>query len=151
MGTGSVADVAGHNGAPLASRWEPAIKHAAKRVLIIDDEPFIARAVSKILLAEGYVVETCLDWLEISKAVYTLQPDVILLDVNMPVLKGNEVCEILRRHMIGFVVQVKIFFYSSEPVEQLQQMVAECGADGYIPKNTPGPELIERMRVATAV
>jgi len=125
------------------------VTQAAKRVLIIDDEPFIARAVSKLLRNEGFIVETCLEWLEISKAVHTMQPHVILLDVNMPVLKGNDVCDILRRHMVGFVVQMKIFFYSSEPEEHLRALVAECGADGYILKKTPGPELIRRLHAAT--
>jgi len=117
----------------------------AARILIIDDEPFIAKAVSKTLRAAGYEVDSCLEWLEVSKAVHRMQPNLILLDVNMPVLTGDKVCAILRAHMTGPLEASKIVFYSSEPVEQLRRLVDECGADGYIPKNTPSDRLLSRI------
>jgi len=115
------------------------------RILIIDDEPFIAKAVSKTLRADGYEVEACLEWLQVSKAVHRMQPHLILLDVNMPVLTGDKVCAILRAHMKGTLEESKIVFYSSEPVEDLKRLVTECGADGYIPKNTPSDRLLARI------
>jgi DNA-binding response OmpR family regulator len=120
------------------------------RVLIIDDEPFIAKAAAGLLRKGGFEVSTCLEWLQISHAVHDAKPDVILLDVNMPVLKGNDICEVLRGRMKKSLKQAKIVLYSSEPEPYLARLVGECGADGYILKNTPGAELLRKVRELVA-
>jgi len=116
------------------------------RVLMIDDEPFIIKAASKALQDAGFDVSQCQEWLGIARALHRTQPNVILLDFNMPVLKGDDLCAILRKHSADFDVQPRIILYSSEPEERLAAIVASCGADGYISKKTPAPQLVLKLR-----
>ena len=125
----------------------PVDEDARFPVLIVDDEAFIAHAAARALRAEGLLVETCLDWLDISKAVHRLRPRLILLDVNMPTISGRDVCTILRAHTKNFPAPPRIVFYSAEPEEDLSRYVVSCGADGFIHKSTPVSEFVRRVRM----
>ena len=117
---------------------------AALRVLIVDDEPFIAHAVSATLESDGIEVGMCADWTAVATTVRVTDPDLILMDYNMPGLKGDELCRILKRNAVDS--HMKIIIFSSEPESDLIGITAQCGADGFLPKNTPVPELVARIR-----
>jgi DNA-binding response OmpR family regulator len=69
----------------------------AKRVLIVEDEPDVAELISDVLSMEGF--ETCPSYGEIALAdALRFQPDVVLLDLMMPVVDGFEVARRLRAH-----------------------------------------------------
>jgi DNA-binding NarL/FixJ family response regulator len=65
-----------------------------------------------------------------------LQPDLVLLDINMPFLSGDRLFEIFRGHRL--VKDVPIVFFSSNDENALRRMVRETGALGYIPKSEMG-------------
>jgi len=118
------------------------------RVLLVDDEPFIVRAVARLLRAEGFDVTVCQLWTGVASAVRTHDPDLVLLDYHMPMVKGDSICEILKRN--GVREGMKIVLYSSEPAEELDRIAAECGADGCIAKNAPSTELVASVRAFLA-
>jgi CheY-like chemotaxis protein len=122
------------------------------KVLLVDDEPFILTAVGGVLRTGGYDVMTCDMWAGVANMVRVESPDIVLLDYNMPSLKGDNICMILKRNLQDS--PMKIVLFSSEAEHDLARITTQCGADGYIRKNTPGPELLrildDYMRSVTA-
>lgn len=64
----------------------------AKRVLIADDEPHMARVIEIFLKREGYQVDVVRDGQEALEAVLRSAPDVLITDVQMPRMTGRELC-----------------------------------------------------------
>lgn len=113
-------------------------------VLIVDDEPTILNAVSTVLKSAGFDTHTCHMWPGVARSVRDHMPDIVLLDYNMPGVKGSEICRILKRNAMGG--HMKVMLFSAEPESDLVRIVDECGADGYIRKNTPAPLLVDTVR-----
>jgi CheY-like chemotaxis protein len=113
---------------------------ARPKVLLVDDEPFILTAVGGVLRNGGFDVLTCEMWAGVANMVRTERPDLVLLDYNMPSLKGDNICIILKRNIQD--AAMKIVLFSSEADHDLARIADQCGADGYIRKNTPGPDLL---------
>lgn len=119
------------------------------RILLVDDEPFILSATAQLLRAAGHQVHTCEQWAGVATIVRNEDPDIVLLDYNMPSLKGDDLCKILKRNVMN--PDMKIVIFSSESENDLVRITAECGADGYIRKNTAGHVLLQRIEQAVAV
>lgn len=115
------------------------IDHGHK-ILLVDDEPFILSATAQLLRNAGHTVHTCEQWAGVATTVRIEEPELILLDYNMPSLKGDDLCQILKRNVMNPDMQIVIF--SSEPEDFLIDVVAKCGADGYIKKNVAGHVLL---------
>jgi DNA-binding response OmpR family regulator len=113
------------------------------KILLVDDEPFILSAVGGVLRSGGFDVLTCEMWAGVANMVRTENPDIVLLDYNMPSLKGDNICVILKRNIQDSAM--KVILFSSEAEKELSQIAERCGADGYIKKNTPGPELLRML------
>ncbi|HEY44513.1 MAG TPA: response regulator, partial [Anaerolineae bacterium] len=65
-------------------------------ILVVDDEPRYLRLVEVNLVTDGYAVQTAMDGQQAVEAVASEQPDLILLDVMMPVMDGFTACERIR-------------------------------------------------------
>lgn len=113
------------------------------KILLVDDEPFILNVTANLLRGAGHSVETCERWAGVAAIVRTEQPDLILLDYNMPLIKGDDLCQILKRNVQD--AELKIVIFSSEPESDLIRIVADCGADGYIRKNVAGHVLLRAI------
>lgn len=111
-------------------------------VLIVDDEPFLLSAVSTLLRRAGFGVHTCEQWVGVASAVRRVHPDVVLLDYNMPSLRGDDICRALKHNEDH---EMKVLLFSSEPESDLQQIASSCGADGYVCKDVPASDLIGRI------
>lgn len=119
----------------------------AGTILMVDDEPFILTATAQFLRASGYEVHTCDQWMGVATVVRSANPDLILMDYNMPGLKGDEMCRILKRNAQG---DIRIVIFSSEPERDLIDVVHQCGADGYICKHEPGHKLLSAVSAHVA-
>lgn len=117
-------------------------------VLIVDDEPMILERVSSLLGDAGFNTRTCHMWPGVANMMRATDPDLVLLDYNMPGVNGGELCRILKRNYCGG--SVKIVLYSAEDESDLVRIVSECGADGYIRKSTPPAQLIAAIEAALA-
>jgi DNA-binding response OmpR family regulator len=113
------------------------------KILLVDDESFTLNATATVLRNAGHEVHLCEQWACVASTVRTHQPDLVLLDYNMPALTGDKICQILKRNVMNSAMQV--YLYSSEPERSLIAIADECGADGYIRKDVPAPELVARV------
>lgn len=103
----------------------------SKKVLVIDDSPFVFKAVSKALEgSEWEVVGNALDGqLGVDKYIET-RPDVVTLDVTMPVMDGLETA----RKLIGINPNVKIVMLSAMGDETLHNQAREIGVKFFLTK-----------------
>lgn len=113
------------------------------RVLVIDDEPEIGRAVRTGLAGAHFTVEWAPTGAEGLEQVAQWHPDVVILDLSLPDMDGIEVCRELRTW-----TQVPIIVLSVRDREADKIAALELGADDYLTKPFSMGELIARLRVA---
>ena len=108
------------------------MEKAKNKILFIDDDERHLVAAKELLEAEGYEVVTHLGWFGSTNMVKDIQPDLVLLDVNMPGLSGDRLSSLLLSNY--YTKNVPIVFYSSNDEDSLRKTVAEHGVKGYICK-----------------
>lgn len=113
------------------------------RILVVDDDPAILRALRKGLEAHGYEVETLASGSGAVATVEHFRPDVVLLDLVLPDGDGVEVCRQLRSRS-----GVPILVLSAVGEDQRKVQALDQGADDYVVKPFSMPELEARIRVA---
>ncbi len=113
------------------------------KVLIVDDEPQILRALRAGLLAHGYDVVSAADGEEALDKAATELPDAVILDLNLPKLSGLDVCRGLREWS-----SVPIIVLSVRDAEHDKVTALDLGADDYLTKPFGADELLARLRVA---
>jgi two-component system KDP operon response regulator KdpE len=111
------------------------------RVLVVDDQHSIRRAVGRALTARGYQVQLAIDGEEALSAAAAFQPDLVVLDLNLPALDGLEVCRQLRAWS-----QVPILVLSVREDEPDKVAALDLGADDYLTKPFGIDELMARVR-----
>jgi len=113
------------------------------RVLVIDDEPQILRALRINLSVRGYDVHTAATGAEALKVAAEHKPDVVILDLGLPDISGIEVLEGLRGWLSAPVIVLSARTDSSDKVEAL-----DAGADDYVTKPFGMDEFLARLRAA---
>ena len=113
------------------------------RVLLVDDEVSIQRAVGPLLKSRGYTVEVASTGAEAVAAVTARPPDVVVLDLGLPDLDGTEVCARIRK-----LSDVPIVVLSARGSETDKVRALDLGADDYVTKPFGPEELLARIRVA---
>jgi DNA-binding response OmpR family regulator len=114
----------------------------AKRILLVEDSPIIAAAAIHALTSAGYQVEARATFEElIEKGVEGY--DLILMDVQMPELFGDDVASVLR---LERNVSTPIYLFSSLTAEELEERARDARVDGYISKSEGMDHLVERVR-----
>jgi two-component system KDP operon response regulator KdpE len=113
------------------------------RVLVVDDEPQILRALQMKLNGAGYTVETAATASEARIKASMRPPEAIILDVLLPDGRGTDVCRELRSWS-----EVPILVLSAVGEEQEKIAALDAGADDYVTKPFSGDELLARLRAA---
>lgn len=105
----------------------------SKRILLIDDDVLILELFKAVLSAEGYRVNTAKNLAELDRRLHAFdeKPDLVLVDVQMPELEGDEIALMLRTVRN---VQVPVFLVSSLDEHDLAERAADVGATGWISK-----------------
>ncbi|OMF30067.1 DNA-binding response regulator [Paenibacillus sp. FSL H8-0548] len=114
------------------------------RILIVEDEEDLSRALAKGLRREGYAVDIAADGLIGWELADTNDYDVILLDINLPELDGISLCQRIRqssRHNDVFILMLTARSHPDEVEEGL-----DSGADDYLRKPFVFNELLARIR-----
>ena len=113
------------------------------RILVVDDEPQILRALRINLRVRNYEVDTAATGSEALTAAGRHPPDLVLLDLGLPDLEGVEVIEGLRGWTQAPIIVLSGRADSTDKVEAL-----DAGADDYVTKPFGMEELLARMRAA---
>ncbi|MDQ0484403.1 response regulator transcription factor [Guptibacillus hwajinpoensis] len=110
-------------------------------IFVIDDEQNIRDILEKYLRKEGHEVSTFTDGAEVLKALETIEPDLLVLDIMMPKVDGLELMRQLRKHSTVPVIVV------SARDEELDRILGlELGADDYLTKPFSPRELVVRIK-----
>jgi two-component system, OmpR family, KDP operon response regulator KdpE len=113
------------------------------RVLVVDDEPQILRALQTNLRGAGYEVETAATAEEALAAAAMRPPDAVILDLVLPDGRGTDVCRELRGWSDAPVLLLSVVGEEREKVAAL-----DAGADDYVEKPFSIDELLARLRAA---
>lgn len=113
------------------------------RILVVDDDPDQLDLVRRTLSAHGgFEVQTHNSALGVSNLVRNGEPELVLLDVNFPALKGDQVVSLARRYAPQ---GTKFILYSASDEARLRALALASGADGYLSKSVQGAELIQKL------
>jgi DNA-binding response OmpR family regulator len=114
----------------------------SKRILVVDDSPLILQAARHALEQAGYKVETCggVDDV-VQRGVDGF--DLILMDVQMPELYGDDVAAVMRRQS---GVQTPVYLFSTLPEDELRELAAGAELDGFISKSAGLEHLLAEVK-----
>jgi len=116
----------------------------SSRVLIVEDEPDIRELVVHHLKRDGYQVTAASSGEEALRQVQAVPPDLVLLDLMMPVMDGLEVCRRLRQDPATAGLPIVMLTAKGDEVDRVLGL--ELGADDYIVKPFSPKELLARVR-----
>jgi len=111
------------------------------RILIVEDDPTFRSVLGDNLLFEGFVVDAVGDGEAAIAHSRSSQPDLIILDLNLPDWDGLKLCPLLRR---GREIPIVVLSSRGEKIDKLRAL--ELGADDYVTKPMDLEELIARIR-----
>lgn len=114
---------------------------AGERILVVDDDHNICELIELYLGNEGYLIDFVHDGSSALDMVKDLAPDLVLLDVMLPVINGWEVCQMIRRSS-----QVPIIFLTARDMVEDKVHGFELGADDYLVKPFEPRELVVRVK-----
>jgi DNA-binding response OmpR family regulator len=113
------------------------------RILVAEDEPRYIWAIQTNLEARDYEVLTATDGQQAIDLAADAQPDLILLDIKMPVVNGYEACRRIREFSTVPIIMITAMAEEADKVLGL-----DLGADDYVTKPFSVPELLARVRAA---
>lgn len=110
-------------------------------ILVADDEEAVRHVIETLLELDGYKVIQASNGAECLRMAYDHHPDLVLLDIMMPIKDGREVCRQLRQVSDTPIIMLTALGGEREKVERLNE-----GADDYLSKPFNNDELLARMR-----
>ncbi|HXN23104.1 MAG TPA: response regulator transcription factor [Candidatus Dormibacteraeota bacterium] len=110
-------------------------------ILVVDDDPQIRRVMRATLTAQGYTIVEARDGQEALEKLRSERPDLVLLDMNMPVMDGLEACREIRRDS-----EVPVIMLTVRSAEKDKVRALDAGADDYVVKPFGIQELLARVR-----
>lgn len=114
------------------------------RLLLADDHTMICDGLRRMLEPEYEVIGCVGDGRALLKSALELKPDLVLLDIGMPLLNGLDAGRELKKLM----PRVKLIFLTMNPDSDVAFEAIRIGASGYLLKNSPGDELIQAVHNA---
>lgn len=115
----------------------------SKKILVVDDEPDLLKVTLLRLKKTGYEVYSGIDGMEVLDTARRVMPDLIILDVYLPSLNGDEIAKILKkddklRHIPVILI--------SATTATLEERTAESGADAYLNKPFEPEDLVGMVK-----
>lgn len=112
------------------------------RLVLADDHVMFAQGLESLLRDEFELLAKAENGEQLVEATLRLQPDVILVDISMPVLNGFDAVRKIREHG----VEARIIFLTMHDDAMLLAEAFRCGGSGYVLKQAAGEELINAIR-----
>jgi CheY-like chemotaxis protein len=128
-------------GGPVEVAIDPKKRGVGKIVLVVDDSELLRKAIERAFLSDGF--KTCVEAengqeaIEVAK---TCQPDLIILDLSMPVMNGLEAAPILR----SMFPKIPIFLFSSYADVVSEDVAAMTGIDLVMSKDEPISSVVDK-------
>jgi DNA-binding NarL/FixJ family response regulator len=116
------------------------------KILLADDHTMFVQGLQSFLEDEFELVGTVADGQDLAEAARRLHPDVIVVDISMPVMNGLDAV----RQLVKEGTSAKIVFLTMHADEQLMAEAFRCGGSGYVLKQSAGEELIIAIRQVLA-
>jgi CheY-like chemotaxis protein len=115
----------------------------AAQILIVDDEPNIVTAIEFLMQQCGFVTEKAHNGREAIEKLRQFQPDLILLDVMMPLMDGLEAAHEIRKQ--PGLQDARIVFLTAKSADRDRLQAYGAGADAYLTKPFDNQELVDRV------
>ncbi len=131
-----------------AAETRPAARAKGRiRVLLVDDHPIVRRGIGSCLAKQTNleVIGEAADGREGLARARELNPDVMLMDIDMPHMSGLSVAEVLRKEM----PQIKVIILSMHRQPEYILRILQSGAQGYVLKDAPPEELVSAINTVT--
>lgn len=116
------------------------------RVLVADDHRMLREMFAQILEPHCDVVGQAADGREVLEAAERLQPDIVVLDIGMPLLNGLDVARQIKRRQ----PDIKVIFLTASEDRDLAAEAFRIGASGYLLKNSTASELMTAVKESMA-
>lgn len=116
----------------------------SQRILIIDDEPMVVKMLSASITKSGYEVLSATQAEVGLERALKEKPDLIVLDVMMPVINGFHICRMLKSQPTYKMIPIILLTIRKEP--EAVEMGKEMGADAYLFKPVDMNQLLEKIR-----
>ena len=117
---------------------------AKRKVLIVDDEPSIAKILRKQLEVAGFEVTVAVDGEDGLAKVREWKPELVLLDVMLPKINGHEVCKTLKAD--PELKGIPVIMLTAKTQRQDQDLAQQQGADAFLTKPFQLAELLAKVR-----
>ncbi len=104
----------------------------AARILVVEDDSLIREVLEMALLGEGYVVDTAGDGISAVEYLSTETPDLVVLDLALPLIDGFQVCQVIRRQ--SATASVPVLVVSALASATAIRAAYRAGADVYLDK-----------------
>ena len=119
---------------PMADN--PIMPGAGKRVLIVDDSEITIKLIESELEGKGFEIITATRAEDASQLIIkkATRPHLVLLDINMPNVDGAQFCKFIKGN--AMFAGIKVVFCSGMDEKRLKELAEECGADGYVTKDS---------------
>ncbi len=118
-----------------------------RKVLYIDDDERTLNVVSKYLITKGYEVFTSTSPF-VAPIMEQEKPDLVVLDLNMPLLPGDRIAEILHRQ--GYTATIPLIFFSSESKEKIERIAGRFAHADWVSKQSGLDQLLLKIRTMLA-
>jgi two-component system alkaline phosphatase synthesis response regulator PhoP len=114
------------------------------KILLVEDDDIVAEAVTYNLIWDGFQVSTVVDGASALKSVKEELPDLVILDIALPLMNGLEVCRELRK--ASNTATLPIIMLTARGREIDKEAGLDAGADDYVTKPFERRELLARVR-----
>jgi DNA-binding response OmpR family regulator len=114
------------------------------RILVVEDDPAVQKALKRLFESEGYVVEVQANGKSALESFQAAPPAVIILDLRLPQLSGSDLCKEVKAH--APTLPIVVLSATSDVSDKV--LLLELGADDYVTKPFSPRELLARVRAA---
>jgi len=121
----------------------PSVKPSG-RILIVEDDPAVQKALRRLFETEGYAVETLSDGKSAIESFQSAAPAAIVLDLRLPKVSGRDVCKEIKA--LDPSIPIVVLSAASDVSDKV--LLLELGADDYVTKPFSPRELLARVRAA---
>jgi DNA-binding response OmpR family regulator len=122
----------------------PTAVKAASRILVVEDDPAVQKALRRLFETEGYAVETQSDGRSALDSFQSAAPAAVVLDLRLPKVSGRDVCKEIKA--LAPTLPIVVLSAASDVSDKV--LLLELGADDYVTKPFSPRELLARVRAA---